>query len=81
MVLATNEEVFSPRGRHQPALSVTVNKNSGDSKHFLAWPQKNAGQTDVFIIGAESRNRTGTGAKSQQILSLLRLPIPPYPQP
>ncbi len=31
------------------------------------------------FYGAESRNRTGTGAKSQQILSLLRLPVPPYP--
>ncbi len=31
------------------------------------------------VCGAESRGRTGTGAKSQQILSLLRLPIPPYP--
>ena len=33
----------------------------------------------VLFYGAESRGRTGTGAKSQQILSLLRLPIPPYP--
>ena len=33
-----------------------------------------------FFYGAESRNRTGTGAKSQQILSLLRLPVPPYPR-
>ena len=33
----------------------------------------------TLIIGAESRGRTGTGAKSQQILSLLRLPVPPYP--
>ena len=32
-----------------------------------------------LLNGAESRNRTGTGAKSQQILSLLRLPVPPYP--
>jgi hypothetical protein len=31
----------------------------------------------LFLIGAEDRNRTGTGGKSRRILSPVRLPVPP----
>ena len=33
----------------------------------------------IFFIGASSRNRTGT-INDREILSLLRLPIPPWTQ-
>lgn len=35
---------------------------------------------DSFDFGAGARSRTGTGLSAQQILSLVRLPVPPRPR-
>ena len=59
--------------------SSRPNLHRADNRSVTLTIKKHPPKGGCLFYGAESRNRTGTGAKSQQILSLLRLPVPPYP--
>lgn len=59
--------------------SSRPNRHRADNRSVTLTIKKHPPKGGCLFYGAESRNRTGTGAKSQQILSLLRLPVPPYP--
>ena len=59
--------------------SSRPNRHRADNRFVTLTIKKHPPKGGCLFCGAESRNRTGTGAKSQQILSLLRLPVPPYP--
>lgn len=66
----SHSDKIRPRSPNRRFASTPAGVNKTKTRH-----------KDRFLFyGAESRNRTGTGAKSQQILSLLRLPVPPYPR-